>query len=106
MSNQTVTQAVVVPSTVPNFNQGTTLLALYNPDGTPFEIPEMPVIPEMPEIPEPFVLVPAEAVDDYEIAGETLDPAVDLAGLIAQFNILLANLRAAGFLDSEEPVEE
>ena len=104
MSNQTVTQAVVVPGTVPNFNQGKTLLALYNPDGTPFEVPE---IPEIPEIPEPFVLVPAEAVDDYEIAGETLDPNVDLAGLITQFNILLANLRSAGFLDSEEaPIGE
>lgn len=92
MSNQTVTQAVVVPGTVPNFNQGKTLLALYNPDGTPFEVTE---------IPEPFVLVPAWPVDNYWIAGETLDPDVDLDGLINQFNLLLANLRDAGFLNPE-----
>ena len=87
MSNQTVTQVIVVPGTVPNFHQGSMQLALYNPDGTP------------------FVLAPAAAVDDYKIAGETFDPPVDLAGLITQFNILLANLRAAGFLDSSEPEE-
>lgn len=104
-------QAVVVPGTVPNFNQGKTLLALYNPDGTPFVVPEIPlglleglseILEEVPkrleEIPEPFVLVPAEDVEYAGILGETPDP--DLVRMVNQFNALIDSLRAAGFLTS------
>lgn len=76
MSNQTVTQAIVVPGTVPNFHQGSMQLALYNPDGTPF-------------------VAGGEIMSAIPMNDST---ASTIEELVSDFNVLLANLRDAGLL--------
>lgn len=76
MGNQTVTQAVLVPGTVPNVNQGSMQLAIYHEDGSPFQ----PL----------YAITPADGMDD--------STATEIEGLVADFNELLAHLRSAGFV--------
>lgn len=73
MGDQTTTNARVVSQEVPNKNQGSLLLALFNDDGTPRPVPN-----------------PAAAQAD--------STATDVAGLKTDFNALLAKLRTAGIL--------
>jgi hypothetical protein len=76
---QTTMQAVVTPLEQMTADRTRLKIALFNPDGTPFDPSDAG---------ESFT--PAAAVPDSE--------ATTILGLVSDFNGLLASLRAAGIL--------
>lgn len=87
MSNQKITQMKVVSKPSATMTAGVEEVALFKPDGTPFPIPSAPV----------NATTSTKGIVN-QAAAQANSSASDVAGLVADFNALLAKLRTAGII--------
>ena len=80
ISSGTEHAVLVTTQTTPKPGQHLTKLALFNADGTPFSVPVAPTFPKA--------------------AFQASSTAVDIAGVVSDFNALLTKLKAAGLMAS------